>query len=372
MRTIIQQRGCTSLKTLCKGRLLLLVFLVCACLPALASSDHGAGQPTETSTRHNDIRCHFPQKYNANLTLPSIISTDETKGINSLLGYPVSKIYEFDCTNSFISNQYDVGFVALIWNSALQHGYKNDLGGNILPTNVPGIGILITIKRPEGDLVQLNARGGCVLTFHRLTMSNTQRSQQIEITAQFIQTAAFIEDIREITPLPLFYFTWTALNFGLPLSNSYVSTTGKTIVQAPACSLDPQSAHTVVELPAVHGSEFAGVGTNSPGQTPFSIKLNCYVRSTIHVTFSSPQTIFRWTGVMQSAEMNGMAKGVGIQLFSENTQAPLPFDQSLMITTSPNRKTQRVLPFYARYIQTENRITPGVIKATATFVIHYQ
>ncbi|WP_431221677.1 fimbrial protein [Serratia sp. L9] len=80
-------------------------------------------------------------------------------------------------------------------------------------------------------------------------------------------------------------------------------------------------------------------------------------------------------GIMGLKSGSGSASGVGIQLAYGEVNAPSPdlvnFDVFKNYIMSNGGATTQKLPLVARYIQTDERVTPGRADATATFTINY-
>ena len=316
--------------------------------------------------------CQFSQKFSANFDMPKNVTVNENATLPVLLGNPVTKTYNINCDNAFVPVD-KTGFLVLKWHPDIINAGRQTSDGIIVPSNLPGIGILITIRRQDGSVVPLNTYGGGILPL-RNPIFNNQKSQDhaISITAQFIQTAAPIQEIRMIKARPLFQFNWVAMHYGVPVSQGDIATTGSTFVDAPACSLDPGSKHTTVTLPDANRGLFKGKTTVVATGQPFHIKLNCYVKSSIKISFSSHQKSIKYAGVIHSASGSGFATGIGVQILSIKTGNPVTFDQPFILDTSEDGRSTRLLQFYARYFQTESRVTPGKVQAEGTYLLEYQ
>lgn len=132
-----------------------------------------------------------------------------------------------------------------------------------------------------------------------------------------------------------------------------------------ACSITTPVVN--VQMPAFYKSSFTGVGSTTT-TTDFRIGANCDSGVMPTITFSG-QTSNGTTDVFAINSGSEAATGVGVQLLyggstvNQNTAV-------VMNTTTTAGTTD--FPFSARYIQTDDTITPGQANATITFTLNYK
>lgn len=133
---------------------------------------------------------------------------------------------------------------------------------------------------------------------------------------------------------------------------------------APACSVatDP----TNVTLPDVPTAAFTGNGSTT-GTTAFALQLTCAAGSTLAISLNTNTPATGATSVIAATTGSGYAQGVGIQVLDHNA-VPVRFTQPDTIGATPNGPL--TVTYLARYYQT-GAVSPGQVKATATFTLVY-
>ncbi len=162
---------------------------------------------------------------------------------------------------------------------------------------------------------------------------------------------------------------WQVDTFGGPTQVEIFQTNSTLTFIAPACTVavDP----TVVTLPTVYSSAFAGVGTPL-GPTSFSVQLNCpstAAGASLSITLAANNPVAGATGVIANTTGSGYAQNVGVQVLDGNGH-PVSFGTAIPAgtVTAGNFNIQ----LNARYYQTGASVTAGQVKATATYTITYQ
>lgn len=134
----------------------------------------------------------------------------------------------------------------------------------------------------------------------------------------------------------------------------------------------PEQFNQSVEMPPIRARELGGVG-GTAGAKPFSIKLSCEADLKVAYRIDSPG---QKNNVIQNANEEGMAKGVGVQLFKgdagSNEVQPLKTRTEVGVSAAPGAPFGVVLPLTARYYQTEPKVTGGKVSATATVTFFYE
>lgn len=119
-----------------------------------------------------------------------------------------------------------------------------------------------------------------------------------------------------------------------------------------------------VNLPSISSSALSAVGATA-GTTGFTISLNCAAGATLGIDFTSNGKASDITGVLLPT--SGTAAGVGVQMLDSNSN-PIVFGAK---STSSTMQGQESLQYYVRYYRTST-VTPGSLKASATFTLSYQ
>jgi len=144
--------------------------------------------------------------------------------------------------------------------------------------------------------------------------------------------------------------------------------TGK--VLASGCTLlSPTSIGVPLGTRRAH-TDFYGVGTGSPW-VAFAINLDCpagmIVTSQIDATADGSGV----PGVMRLDSCEGVATGVGVQMFLDTENTAVIFGQPRAYTTT-TVEGPLAIKYKARYYQTSSTITTGPANSTAQFTLTYQ
>jgi len=325
--------------------------------------------------------CHLDENAQADFVMPKVISINPGLSAGSALGPLIRKTYTLDCTKALSSNNVNEGYIVLRWRVKMPSHINHTLSSRyVIPTNVRGISLIITIytseygmSTPSNAINQFGTSKSILMFNNTGKNENNVRKKQVSISAQFMQTMPSIPNITDIQPLLLFDLEWITQNAqqSVPIKRD-ISTSGTTRIQLPACSIQGPAIRTVV-LPEIYQDELHGIGAITAKGKKFSIKLNCHTNTDIYITFSSAQVSPALPTVLESADAPEAATGVGIQLrIKDPSGDPIAFDQKQLIPLKQQKIGERILRFYAHYFQTQAQITPGTINSTATFIIDYQ
>lgn len=134
---------------------------------------------------------------------------------------------------------------------------------------------------------------------------------------------------------------------------------------APACSVTTNP--TNVTLPDVPTAAFVGNGATA-GTTPFALQLTCAAGSTLAILLDTNTPAAGSTSVIAATSGAGYAQGVGVQVLDRHA-VPVTFAQPATIGATLNGPL--TVTYLARYYQT-GPVSPGQVKATATFTLIYQ
>ncbi|TCZ55663.1 fimbrial protein [Klebsiella grimontii] len=155
-------------------------------------------------------------------------------------------------------------------------------------------------------------------------------------------------------------------NVMVPYFNLYVS--GDLVVKQTACNVVTKSL--TVNLNDILTTRFNSVGTTQ-GSKPFTISLDCEPGARINVSLNgTPNRETNQQGVLAltSGSDATAADGIGIQVIRDGS--PIQLNQNSYWKTANGINDN--LDFTARYYQTKQTVTSGVVNATATLTLTYQ
>lgn len=148
------------------------------------------------------------------------------------------------------------------------------------------------------------------------------------------------------------------------------------IVNTVSCSVTSPSEQTAV-LPTVAKADFSGVGATTSASASFQFSLNCPPEVSLHAVMSDGVNPGNTSDTL-TLTPDSTAAGVGVQIFREGQTAPVAFGPDSPIAGTINQwfvgsgSTSYVLPFEARYVQTQETITSGKVNALSTITFSYQ
>lgn len=229
-------------------------------------------------------------------------------------------------------------------------------GGVILKTNVPGISLRLysSAFNPIGST----------------TLNNVDRNYSYapyaKLEYQLIKTGKVVSGSltsglwmsTKITPLPA---------TGSPFNVSMLSGASVNRITAftPTCSVN--TTNIDVPLGSTPAGDFSGIGS-TPRTKNFNLGLWCDDGVNMIMTLNATQSAETTDKSVIALNGNDAAKGVGIQVLYNNNLVRL--GQPLSLGASHYGVND--IPFTARYIQTQSKITGGSASATATFTMTYQ
>ncbi|WP_179235982.1 fimbrial protein [Burkholderia sp. AU28863] len=151
-------------------------------------------------------------------------------------------------------------------------------------------------------------------------------------------------------------------------------------VTATGCSLT-SSTQSDIALPQLLATRLASIGDVSDASGTTSLRVNCKQPTSVYVTLTDVVTPTNTGNVLSLAPDSG-ATGVGIQFFKQGSSTPLGFgpdssqkgntNQWLAGTLTGSSGGNLTIPLVAKYVKTEPKITPGSVKARASFTLSYQ
>ncbi|TQI82057.1 major type 1 subunit fimbrin (pilin) [Serratia fonticola] len=137
----------------------------------------------------------------------------------------------------------------------------------------------------------------------------------------------------------------------------------------PSCNVAAESESMAIELGAILGTAFTGVGSTA-GAKQFDIRLvNCPISAgQAQVTFVGKNTEAS-NSILALNDGESSAKGLGIEILSASDNKAITLGEpsaAQLLQPGDNR-----LLFIARYIATDNVIIGGDVRATTMFDVTY-
>ncbi len=223
-------------------------------------------------------------------------------------------------------------------------------GNNVYNTNIPGVGISLSMGGYASSLFPFTKSRGAV---SNIVVSGT-------VTASLVKTSAGAVGSGNIR-----IGTLGTISLDTLLTTT-INLTGTNSITPVACSI----TNTAINVPMgnVKRNTFTGVGYQS---TPviFNILANCDARTRVNYRIDATADSSGLPGVIaiDSPSTGTAASGVGITLTESGKPVALG-------TTIPYRISAGgllVIQFSARYYQTTPKVTAGTANATATFTMTY-
>jgi len=124
------------------------------------------------------------------------------------------------------------------------------------------------------------------------------------------------------------------------------------------------SSSISVPMPPVSNQDFDGIGSESSKTANVNIRLTCSANTPVFFRVFNNEGRNNIIPVSSDSE----AKGLGIRLAMNGQDLDFNTSYNIVNTT---REMDVTIPLQARYVQTDEQITGGELKATAAFVIQY-
>jgi len=149
-------------------------------------------------------------------------------------------------------------------------------------------------------------------------------------------------------------------------------------VTATGCSLT-SATQSDITLPQLLASRLASIGDVSDASGTTSLRVNCKQATSVYMTLTDVAMPTN-TGNVLSLAPESQATGVGIQLFKQGSSTPLGFGPDSSMKGNTNQwlagtltgSGNLTIPLVAKYVKTAPKITPGQVKARASFTLSYQ
>lgn len=322
------------------------------------------------SARAN-ITCNNVSGINQVLTAGTI-SVPANTAPGTIIGTLAPITYTTQCrfTSGGIQNTSATGTYTFKTSTALAYGK------DVYQTNIPGLGVRYIFNSTfcNANNVVLTNGTAAIACAYSGPLNGPYVPSPMTVTVQLVITGPIHGGISNLTTSPLISVTQltnddpTNWSFG----NLYSGSASGTVTQA-TCSVS--QANTYVPLATANTRAFAaGTGTVF-APTPFSLTFSCSAGAKVSITLTDNVNPANRSSTLQLTA-DSSAKGVGIQVL--NGSGPVSFGadsatpgntNQWLIGDSPNGQLQ--VPLTARYIST-GAVSPGTVKALATFTMSYQ
>lgn len=292
--------------------------------------------------------------------MPESVAIPRDAPVNSLIGAPVTQFYSFRCTSSDNFSPSKPARAYIQFRTVKPAGWTLTSSGLVMPTNVPGVGVLLT-----NTTAFSSATGN---DFGYATSSEQTVSGSVRL--QLIKTGSISGGIVSGVP-DMFRFQWVILGFNNSMNfpgDTKVAMSGGTRINVVGCGVSVDSVNKTVVLPQVTMRDFTGVGKTA-ARTPFDIKLNCQSDIKVGITFSAANASPSFPGTVLPDNSAGRAGGVAVQLVN-NINDAIKFDTKNAVGVSGLGVF--TIPLQVQYIQTSDVVSPGKLTAAMTFNLSYE
>ncbi|WP_447889087.1 fimbrial protein [Serratia fonticola] len=243
----------------------------------------------------------------------------------------------------------------------------------IFSTNIPGIGIIIGIKAMSAA----KYTPVTTITTFRPVPSPSQ-GMGLAIQAKLIVTGRLTSGVYPIARQRLVrVYTNGPNNVTTPETDLILNPSTVTIT-ARTCEMLSSTSQNVPLLP-VGKNQFSGVGTSAGGEANFSLTTLCGSGVKLYATMTDGSDPGNTSNILKPAE-GTTASGVGVQIlrnglpisFGPDSSAFGNTNQWYIGTAGSGGSEPFTIPLKARYVQTEQNMVAGSVKARATVTFSYQ
>lgn len=275
-------------------------------------------------------------------------------------GWRSSGSAEFVCDSGVVGGNLPSGIGAAV------PGYTNSQGfPSVFKTNIEGIGVSVywcNDSCPDlNSITPLPSMGGPAAGTYKFTPSWLVNL----IKTGPISTAGGEIDISGLSNI---YYD------NLKVAEMLLS--GSTAVVGRSCDVNPDSHNITVVLPTIYRNDLHG-GTDAGGlidnskARPFRINLQCDAGVAINYQIDGPSS---GNDVLDNARGEGLASGIGIQLFRGEVDSGLvqPLARKLPYAMTSSNNQPVSIPLAAKYYKTGSVVTGGQVAVTATFTLTYE
>ncbi len=235
--------------------------------------------------------------------------------------------------------------------------WTSRLSGKMVSTNISGISLDISVTYSPGMLPgksTITPTSYILQPNDRWTVNILKRGQ--------IKSGGYIDggQIAEYFQLN------TVINNRFNISRLSIPTNGIRI-NVLSCSL--KNTVPTINLGDWYDTQFPTIGSTS-NEVDIPITLSCLAGTNIKATINATSGIVNAAQGQLALSGSDTATGVAIQILDQN-KTPVPLGSKITVRNNTTAGDY-IFGWKARYIKTENQITPGTANATATVNIRYE
>jgi|GEM_PF-548289 len=351
------------------------IFLPAAiALMALAGMSNAAAQSTPCSPQNPP---GVPVPFNQ-------INVQTDAPVGSVIA-TATQNYSVTCSAANTSNGTAIGYYFIFTSNSLS-GWGSTADPTIWKTPVAGIGMRVT-NLTDGKVLPYCSANYSIACLYGNTFTSTQSFAQFTYTFtlqyELIKTGTTPTTSTTMPAIPILWLssrgiTCTASGTGCYTGMTAISFGANVTVLPSTCTVKTPSIS--VTLPQLNVSDLGTLGATG-GATPFQIDLACNgtTLKNVYINLTDATTPGNTSNQLTLASAPGAASGVQLQILKSNGQA-VGFGPDTAVQGNPGQWTAGPLstaassisiPLTAQYVSTGS-VTPGTVKATATFTLYYQ
>jgi type 1 fimbria pilin len=263
---------------------------------------------------------------------------------------------------------------------------KDAMVSDVWETNIPGVGLRFVSSNPDAIMSKYPSESSVSFGAESGRIGSTWQYQPtpgwtypgpadftITITLQLVKTAEGAATAGSINmPQVLQISDYSNGPKRRSSSNPLTISIGNSQITPATCSVATTGIN--VTLPDIAGSKLGSAGAVA-GKTPFTINLSCPTSANVFITLTDATAGGNRDNILSLAP-ESRAAGVGLQLM-RNDGSPIKYgpDSAAAGNTNQWRVGQMEgaanIPLSVQYIAT-GAVTPGSVRARATFTMSYQ
>ncbi|MGL5386267.1 MAG: fimbrial protein [Serratia sp. (in: enterobacteria)] len=244
----------------------------------------------------------------------------------------------------------------------------------IFGTNIPSLGIIMGIKATSG--------AGYTPVNYPFTsfLPNPSPSlgMGISINAKLIVIGRLTSGVYQIARQSPLYVYANGPNSTVTDTSDLILNASTVTIKASTCQMMGATSQNVPLLP-VGKTQFNGVGSTAGAPADFSLRTLCDSGVKLYATMTDGSDPGNTGNILKPAE-GTTASGVGVQIFRDGLPISFGPDSSASGNTnqwyigsaSSGGSEVFTIPLKARYVQTEQNMVAGSVKARATVTFSYQ
>ena len=257
----------------------------------------------------------------------------------------------------------------------------------IYPTGIEGIGYVLQMRVPGTGLAwsYIGRLGAAIFN-----SVNESKGFGASVRLRFVATYQ-LQPGKHVIPAQTLATAHAYNSYNGPSSTpltapATIQLAGSTTITVNAASCRMTTpANQSVTLPTVGQAAFAAEGSSAGRGVAFHIGMNCDANVALHLTMTDAWAPSNYTNTLSLARGSpfpsgdATARGVSVQVFYNGSSTPVSYGPDSSEKGNTNQwkigqsttATSYDIPFTASYVRT-GVVTPGTVKAHATFTFSYQ